>query len=328
MMRKGEYIMKIKSGSFCQRICYIIAFIVILLNNSKVYAQTEPMYSQYMYNMLGVNPAYAGNREALSMNFFQRNQWNGIKGAPKTTSFSLDQSVKEGKIGWGVQVYDDRLGVEAATGFNGMLSTRIQVSEKGILSGGLSFGLMNYRINLNDVQNRNNPNDPSFISINNPSSWTPSLGMGIYYNTDRFYASISTPSILKSRLASYQDFVSSLEKTNAFHLFANTGYVFDINEDLKLKPSTMVKMVSGAPIEADINLNVWMKDIIGLGGSYRTGDAFVGMVELQASPNLRIGYAYDVPFNPLKYFTRGSNELMLRFEFGNYKTKIKSTRYF
>jgi type IX secretion system PorP/SprF family membrane protein len=320
--------MKYKKINIFLRLITTIYIVVILLVSQQVHAQTEPMYSQYMYNMLGVNPAYAGNREALSMNFFQRNQWNGIKGAPKTTSFSLDQSVKEGKIGWGVQVYDDRLGVEAATGFNGMLSTRIQVSEKGILSGGLSFGLMNYRINLNDVQNRNNPNDPSFISINNPSSWTPSLGMGIYYNTDRFYASISTPSILKSRLASYQDFVSSLEKTNAFHLFANTGYVFDINEDLKLKPSTMVKMVSGAPIEADINLNVWMKDIIGLGGSYRTGDAFVGMVELQASPNLRIGYAYDVPFNPLKYFTRGSNELMLRFEFGNYKTKIKSTRYF
>ena len=327
-MYKGQYILPIKSSNIYLKRLFVIAFCVIGLCNTNVFAQTEPMYSQYMYNMLGVNPAYAGNREALSMNFFQRNQWNGIKGAPKTTSFSLDQSVKEGKIGWGVQVYDDRLGVEAATGFNGMLSTRIQVSEKGILSGGLSFGLMNYRISLNDVQNRNNPNDPSFISINNPSSWTPSLGMGIYYNTDRFYASISTPSILKSRLASYQDFVSSLEKTNAFHLFANTGYVFDVNEDLKLKPSTMVKMVSGAPIEADINLNVWMKDIIGLGGSYRTGDAFVGMVELQASPNLRIGYAYDVPFNPLKYFTRGSNELMLRFEFGNYKTKIKSTRYF
>ena len=302
--------------------------VIILLVFQKVHAQTEPMYSQYMYNMLGVNPAYAGNREALSLNFFQRNQWLGIKGAPKTTSVSIDQSIKDGKIGWGMQVYDDRLGVEAATGFNGMLSTRIQVSKKGILSGGLSFGMMNYRINLNDVNNRNNTNDPSFISSQNPSSWKPSLGMGVYYNTDRFYASVSTPSILKSRLASYQDFVSSIDKTNGFHLFANTGYVFDINDELKLKPSTMVKMVSGAPVEADINLNVWIKDILGLGGSYRTGDAFVGMAELQATSNLRIGYAYDVPFNPLKYFTRGSNELMLRYEFGNNKTKIKSTRYF
>jgi type IX secretion system PorP/SprF family membrane protein len=327
-MYKGEYKMHIKSANIYLKVLYVIALCVIGLFNSKLFAQTEPMYSQYMYNMLGVNPAYAGNREALSLNFFQRNQWVGIKGAPKTTSISMDQSIKDGKLGWGIQVYDDRLGVEAASGLNGMLSTRIQVSEKGILSGGLSFGMMNYRINLNDVNNRNNPNDPSFISIDNPSKWNPSLGMGIYYNTDRFYAGLATPSILKARLASYENMITSIQTSNAFHLFANAGYVFDINEDVKLKPSTMIKMVSGAPIETDINLNVWLKDLLGFGASYRTGDAFVGMVELQATSNLRFGYAYDLPFNPLKYFTRGSNELMLRYEFGNNKTKIKSTRYF
>jgi type IX secretion system PorP/SprF family membrane protein len=327
-MYKAEYKMPIKSANIYLKMLFVIAFCVIGFCNARLFAQTEPMYSQYMYNMLGVNPAYAGNREALSLNFFQRNQWVGIKGAPKTTSISMDQSIKEGKLGWGLQVYDDRLGVESATGFNGMLSTRVQISEKGILSGGLSFGMMNYRINLNDVNNRNNPNDPSFISTDNPSKWNPSLGMGIYYNTDRFYAGMSTPSILKARLASYENINTSIQKSDAFHLFANAGYVFDINEDIKLKPSTMVKMVSGAPIETDINLNVWLKDVLGFGASYRTGDAFVGMVELQANSNLRFGYAYDMPFNPLKYFTKGSHELMLRYEFGNYKTKIKSTRYF
>lgn len=306
----------------------LIFLSIMAISFHQAKAQTEPMYSQYMYNMLGVNPAYAGNREALSLNFFQRNQWVGIKGAPKTTSLSIDQSIKDGKMGWGIQVYDDRLGVEAASGFNGMLSTRIRVSEKGILSGGLSFGLMNYRINLNDVNNRNNPNDPSFIVTDNPSKWNPSMGMGIYYNTDRFYASVSTPSVLKSRLASYENFNTSIQKSDAFHLFANTGYVFDINEDVKLKPSTMIKMVSGAPIEADLNMNLWLKDLLGIGGSYRTGDAFVGMIELQATQQIRFGYAYDMPFNPLKYFTKGSHELMLRYEFGNFKTKIKSTRYF
>jgi type IX secretion system PorP/SprF family membrane protein len=327
-MYKGEYKMHIKSANIYLKVLFVIALCVIGLFNSKLFAQTEPMYSQYMYNMLGVNPAYAGNREALSLNFFQRNQWVGIKGAPKTTSISMDQSIKDGKLGWGIQVYDDRLGVEAASGLNGMLSTRIQVSEKGILSGGLSFGMMNYRINLNDVNNRNNPNDPSFVSIDNPSKWNPSLGMGIYYNTDRFYAGLATPSILKARLASYENMITSIQTSNAFHLFANAGYVFDINEDVKLKPSTMIKMVSGAPIETDINLNVWLKDLLGFGASYRTGDAFVGMVELQATSNLRFGYAYDMPFNPLKYFTKGSHELMLRYEIGNFKTKIKSTRYF
>ena len=327
-MYKAEYKMLIKSANIYLKMLYVTVLCFIGLFNSKLFAQTEPMYSQYMYNMLGVNPAYAGNREALSLNFFQRNQWVGIKGAPKTTSISMDQSIKDGKLGWGIQVYDDRLGVEAASGLNGMLSTRIQVSEKGILSGGLSLGMMNYRINLNDVNNRNNPNDPSFISIDNPSKWNPSLGMGIYYNTDRFYAGLATPSILKARLASYENMITSIQTSNAFHLFANAGYVFDINEDVKLKPSTMVKMVSGAPIETDINLNVWLKDLLGFGASYRTGDAFVGMVELQATSNLRFGYAYDMPFNPLKYFTKGSHELILRYEIGNFKTKIKSTRYF
>jgi type IX secretion system PorP/SprF family membrane protein len=327
-MYKGAYIIPMKYSNIYLKRLFVIAFCVIGLCNTNVFAQTEPMYSQYMYNMLGVNPAYAGNREALSLNFFQRNQWVGIKGAPKTTSISMDQSIKDGKIGWGLQVYDDRLGVEAATGFNGMLSTRIKVSDKGVLSGGLSFGLMNYQINLNDVNNRNNPNDPSFISTDKPSTWNRSLGMGIYYNTDRFYAGVSTPSILKSRLATYKNLNTSIQKSDDFHLFANAGYVFDINEDVKLKPSTMVKMVSGAPIQADINMNIWLKDILGFGASYRTGDAFVGMVELQATSNLRFGYAYDMPFNPLKYFTKGSHELMLRYEIGNFKTKIKSTRYF
>ena len=315
-----------KSSNIYLKRLFVIAFCVIGLCNTNVFAQTEPMYSQYMYNMLGVNPAYAGNREALSLNFFQRNQWLGIKGAPKTTSLSMDQSIKDGKMGWGLQVYDDELGIEAATGFNGMLSTRIKVSEKGILSGGLSFGMMNYRNNLIDVNNRNDPNDQSFIRTDN--QWNPSIGMGVYYNTDRFYAGVSTPNILKSRLASYENMNTSIQKSDDFHLFANAGYVFDLNEEVKLKPSTMVKMVSGAPIQADINMNIWLKDILGFGGSYRTGDAFVGMVELQATSNLRFGYAYDMPFNPLKYFTKGSHELMLRYEIGNFKTKIKSTRYF
>jgi type IX secretion system PorP/SprF family membrane protein len=307
---------------------FYIILLVACFTNTRAFSQTEPMYSQYMYNMLGVNPAYAGNRETTSFNFFQRNQWIGLKGAPKTTSISIDKAAKEGKVGLGFQAYDDRLGVESATGFNAILSSRVKVSEKGILSGGISFGLMNYRINLNDVMNRYTPTDPSFISSAKPSQWNPSVGMGVYYNTDKFYLGLSTPSILRSRLAKYENFVSGVQKMDDFHLFATAGYVYEINEEVKLKPSTMIKMVSGAPIEADLNLNVWLKDMLGIGGSYRTGDAFVGMVEIQATENLRFGYAYDMPFSPLKYFAKGSHELMIRYEIGNFKTKIKSTRYF
>ena len=299
---------------------------VMLFAYQKSIAQTEPMYSQYMFNMLGVNPAYAGSREASSFNFFQRSQWIGLQGAPQTTSFSFDQSILNKRAGWGIQFYDDKIGVEKADGINIMGSTKIQVSENGILSGGLSFGLMNYRIDLMNVTGRFTPNDPAFYS--NLNKWTPSLGLGIYYNTDDFYAGVSIPNILKSRLTAFDLIRSGLQKVNQKHIFLTTGIVIPINEDLKLKPSTMIKIVEGAPIEADFNTNIWLRDIIGLGVSYRTGDAVIGMAEIQANQNLRFGYAYDMTISPLKFYNNGSHEIMIRYEIGNFKTKIKSTRYF
>jgi type IX secretion system PorP/SprF family membrane protein len=306
----------------------VIIFIVLSYASfEKVLAQTEPMYSQYMYNMLGVNPAYAGSREVLGLNFFQRNQWSGLRGAPKTTSLNLDQSISEGKIGLGIQMFSDQLGVEEASGINGFLSSRIKVSENGILSAGLSLGFMNYQFNSLDVLNRIRTDDNVFVTVI-PSQWNPSVGFGLYYNTDQFYMGISSPSLLKSRLAKYENFASGIQKTDDFHLFTTMGYVIKINEEVNLKPSTMIKMVSGAPIEFDLNTNVWLRDILGLGVSYRTGDAVIGMAEIQASPNLRFGYAYDMPFSPLKAYTRGSHEIMIRYEWGNNKSKIKSNRYF
>ena len=310
-------------GKICSIVCLVI--VGISFSNTAT-AQTEPMYSQYMYNMLGVNPAYAGNREATSLNFFQRRQWVGIAGAPQTTSVSLDGASSDNKFGWGVQLYDDKLGVEKADGANLMLSTHIQVSEKGILSGGLTLGLMNYRIDLMNVQGRFTPSDPAFYA--NFNKWLPDVGLGIYYNTDKFYAGLSVPNVLKSRLSAFDVMNSGIQKVNSTHLFFTTGYVFSVNDEVKIKPSTMIKAVSGAPIEADLNTNVWLKDVIGLGFSYRTGDAMVGMAEAQINENLRVGYAYDMTISPLKYYNNGSHEMMVRYEFGNNKSKVKSTRYF
>jgi type IX secretion system PorP/SprF family membrane protein len=307
---------------------FVFSFLILntLLISNKVFAQTEPMYSQYMYNMLGVNPAYAGNREATSVNFFQRRQWVGMAGSPQTTSVSVDGAAKDNKIGWGVQLYDDKLGVEKADGANLMLSSHVRVSEKGILSGGLSVGLMNYRIDLMNVQGRFTPSDPAFYA--NFNKWLPAVGLGIYYHTEKFYAGFSVPNVLKSRLSAFDVMKSGIQKVNSTHMFLTTGYVFNVNEEVKIKPSTMIKAVSGAPIEADINTNIWLKDIIGLGFSYRTGDAMIVMAEAQINENLRVGYAYDMTISPLKYYNNGSHEMMLRYEFGKNKSKVKSTRYF
>lgn len=308
-----------------KKVTYILFVTLILLSNELI-AQTEPMYSQYMFNMLGVNPAFAGKRDATSLNFFQRRQWLGLSGAPQTTSISLDGITNENKIGWGVQFYDDKLGVEKADGTNFMMSTHVQVTEEGILSGGLSFGLMNYRIDLMNVKGRFTASDPAFYA--NFNKWLPNVGLGLYYSTDNFYAGISIPNVLKSRLSAFDVMNSGLQKVNNTHLFFNTGYLFDINDDIKLKPSMMIKAVGGAPIQADYNANIWLKEIIGLGYSYRTDDAMIVMAEAQINENLRIGYGYDMTISPLKYYNNGSHELMIRYEFNNLKSKVKSMRYF
>jgi len=301
----------------------MVLFIVFAIN--KIQAQTEPMYSQYMYNMMAINPAYAGNREVLGVSTFYRNQWTGLPGAPQTKSASIDGSVSDNRVGLGMQMYDDELGVEKATGFNAMVSARVHLSTNGILSGGLSFGMMDYRADLTQVPNRFTPNDPAFSQ--NFSQWMAMMGAGIFYNTDKFYVGLSTPNILPSRISALDKITSGIENVNDYHFFVNTGIVMDVSPNVKIKPSMMLKVVSGAPIEADINCNVWLKDIVGFGMSYRTGDAVVGMLELQASKAFRIGYAYDITTSSMGAYNQGTHELFLRMEFGNDHI-IKSTRYF
>lgn len=303
-----------------------LLFVCLPVCIGKVNAQTEAMYSQYMFNMMTVNPAYAGSREVLSANFLYRKQWVGLDGAPKTTAVSIDGTISDKKVGLGVQLYDDRIGAEKVTGLKLSVSTRIRVSENGILSGGLTAGMMNYQVNLTAVPNRFTPSDPAFGQ--NLNKWQPSVGMGLYYATDKFYAGFSMPNVIHTRLNELEMISSGIPKVNDQHYFLTSGFVATLSEDVKLKPSVMMKVVSGAPVQIDFNTNLWLKDMIGLGVSYRTGDAYVGMLELQANRQFRIGYAYDVTVSRLKGYNQGSHEIYLRMEFGSDKSSIKSTRYF
>ena len=165
-------------------------------------------------------------------------------------------------------------------------------------------------------------------SAANLNEWMPNLGLGLFYNTENYYAGVSVPNILRSRLSAFDVMHSGIQKANNFHLFVTSGYVFKINDDLHIKPSTMIKLVEGAPVQVDLNTNVWLKNMFGLGMSYRTNDAVIAMFEIQASSNLKFGYAYDKTISPLKYYNNGSHEIMLRYEWGTIKAKVKSARYF
>ena len=301
-----------------------ILTMAVSLHSSQLRAQTEPMYSQYMFNMLNINPAYAGSRSVPGMTSLFRKQWVGIPGAPQTSSISLDMPLNEDKAGLAIQLLDDRLGVERTTGAQLNYAYRIKVSEKGILAMGLRVGLLNYRANYSEV-NTLAPNDPAFYQ--NVSGFLPAAGAGFYYMTDQFYAGVSVPSLLQTKLNAQQQ-ADVASKVNNLHFFATMGGVFKISDDLKLKPSVLMKTVSGAPIEFDFNSNLWLQDKIAFGLSYRTGDAIVGMVEWQLNDQLRFGYDYDYTISKLNPYNQGTHEIMLRYEFGSSRTSYISPRYF
>ncbi|UYQ94639.1 type IX secretion system membrane protein PorP/SprF [Chitinophaga horti] len=291
-------------------------------------AQQDAMYTQYMFNTMAINPGYAGSRGNLSATAMYRRQWIGVEGAPETQTVSLDMATRDRKIGLGLQAFNDKIGITKSTGFYMTYAYRINfkddVSSLGI---GLQGGFTNFRANLAKVDLIDQNGDPAFMQ--NVNAMMPSFGAGLYYNNDRFYAGFSIPNIVRTYLRKEQYLYQTDVVAHRFmHLFFMTGYVFDLGEDYKLKPSLLVKAVSGAPIEADINANLWIKDIVSVGASYRTGDAIAGLLELQLGSQFRLGYAYDHSISKLVKYNQGTHEIMLRFEFGWERGEILSPRYF
>lgn len=287
-------------------------------------AQQEAMYSQYMFNMMAVNPAYAGSREVLSITGLSRAQWVGLEGAPVSNTLSIDMPVKAKKIGLGLQVFSDKIGITSNSGFYGSYAYRIKF-DKSTLSFGLQGGMVNYSAEYTRVRLTSTPNVASDKAFQeNISVVIPSAGAGVYLSDDNYYIGASLPNLFNTQITS-----NTQVKVNKYdHLFLMAGYVVNLSSDFKLKPSGLLKVVSGAPIQADFNVNFWMYDILSLGISYRTGDAAVAMVEIQASQNFRVGYAFDQSVSALRHYNSGSHELMMRYEFGYSKDKIITPRYF
>lgn len=298
-----------------------------LIAADSAYGQQDAMYTQYMFNMQAVNPAYTGSRGIISATAMYRNQWVGVDGAPKTETVSFEMATRNKKMGLGLQAFNDKIGIVRTTGAYATYAYRINFPEnESSLAIGLQGGVSNYKADLTKVDLVDG-GDPAFMQ--NINTLMPSFGAGIYYNTDRFYAGFSIPNLVRSYLRKDQYLYSTeVIARRYFHMFFITGYVFDLDENLKLKPSVLVKAVRGAPVEADINLNLWIKEIVGIGASYRTGDAVAGLLEVQISNQLRLGYAYDHSISKLVKYNQGTHELMLRFDFGWDKGQILSPRYF
>lgn len=297
---------------------------ILSLFGGKVKAQQEPMYSQYMFNLLNVNPAYAGTRMVDNITALYRQQWVGINKAPRTGTISWDRRADGSNMGYGMQLYNDRLGIENTTGFQAFYSYGIPF-ENSTLSFGVSGGILNYRAALTESE-LYDPNDPLFQEDVN--GWLPTAGFGILYYGDNWYLSLSVPALLKTKIDNplYKG-ITGLGADN--HYFFSGGYVFPMTETFKLKPSFMVQAVRGASLSYDLNVNGWFDDVLSAGLSYRINDAIVGMVELQVTPQIRIGYAYDYTISKLSSYNHGTHELMLRYEFSKTQgERIYSPRYY
>lgn len=307
-----------------KKIFTILLLTVFLTNQLK--AQQDPMYSQYMFNMLAINPAYAGNHEVFGATALFRQQWVGVPGAPRTFTFGFDVPDNKRGFGYGAQIIGDQIGIQKTNAFTGSFSYRMHVfSENDELSLGLQGSMSNYTANYNSVD-LIQPYDPSFVGLV-INTWTPNIGAGIFYHTKDFYFGISAPTILSQPM---QTGINNLGRSaQSFfsipHTYATTGLVLHLSDVVDFKPSAMLKVVEGSPIEYDLNAQLYLYDLISFGASYRSNAAIVGMAGLQLTPNWRIGYAFDKDITSFKAFNTGTHEIMLGFAL-NRSTRVANPR--
>ncbi|MEN9639321.1 MAG: hypothetical protein RLZZ262_1189 [Bacteroidota bacterium] len=305
----------------------IIAVVLtsMLFSTDVIWSQNDPMFTQYMFNELYINPAYAGSRENISVTGLIREQWVGLDGAPSTQTLSAHAPVFGKRVGVGLTFLNETIGVSKRTGFNLNGSYRIPM-DANVLSFGLQLGMNSISENLLDL---GLANDNQF-QLNTGRQLAPNFGFGTYYLAPKWYVGLSIPRMLQNRLDVTSGTGDVQNKLNVkdWHYFLTAGSIHTLSSDLKLRPAIMLKAVNGAPMELDLSANLLMREFIWAGLAYRTGDAMSLLLGAQLTKQLRLGYSYDLSTSELKDFNSGSHEIMLGYDFSFDKNKIISPRYF
>ena len=287
----------------------------------EVCSQQDSQYTQYIYNTMSVNSAYTGQRDVLSYSGLYRTQWVGIDGAPKTLTFGIHSPLKNENLGMGISIVSDQLGPIREDYINLNFSYTIRLNRSTELSFGLKGGLHN----LSSDFSRGNSFQNTDVAFNeNISLFSPTIGAGLYLHSTRGYLGLSAPNFLITE--HYNNYKESLA-SERLHLFLIGGYVFNIDNDIKLKPAFLIKAVSGAPLIADLSINAMFNNRFVFGLAYRWDDSLSGLTGLQVNKTLFIGYAYDYNTSIGNKYTGGTHEVMLRFELLQIN-KILSPRFF
>ena len=307
-----------------------ISLLFLLLSWVCSQAQQDPQYTQYMYNMSVVNPAYTkGERGLLNLGTLYRSQWQNTVGAPNTLTF-FGHSALSDKVEMGVSVVSDRIGDGALKENNLAVDFAyiLKLDDKSNISLGLKGGLTNFESNFNGFRLPEVQDDPAFAENLNNSF--PIVGVGAFYNRGNFYAGVSAPNLLTSKHIENVDGISKFG-SEAVHVFLTSGYVYELSSNLKLKPSTMIKMVKGAPLVFDASLNVLINKRFEVGASYRLDDSVSAMFNMAVLPSVRVGYSYDYTLSNLSTFSAGSHEIFVLFDLdllGLGKGYDKSPRFY
>jgi type IX secretion system PorP/SprF family membrane protein len=300
---------------------YIIA--IALFSCTVGVAQQLPQFTQYMYNTISVNPAYARSREALSIIGLHRSQWVGFDGGPITQTLSIHTPLRNDRVGLGLSFIEDDLGPENFTYVYGDFSYSIPTGIDGKLAFGLKAGFTQYSLDANFRETEGF--DPQINGIED--RWTPNLGLGLYWSTNRIYAGLSVPRILNTDKNTNEGF----EALDRLSYYFTLGGVIDLNKSIKFKPAGLIKATNGAPLSYDLTANFLFNEKFWLGASYRINKhtaAIGGLADFQISRQLRIGYAYEKPISDIASYTTGTHEILLIYEFKFLSSKLKSPRYF
>lgn len=285
-------------------------------------AQQDAQYTQYMYNTINVNPAYAGSRGVMSIFGLYRTQWVGLDGAPKTGAFSINSPIENSNLGVGLSFVNDKIGPTVENTISADLSYTIQTSESYKLSFGVKGTANLFNLDVTKL-NPVNAGDPLLQNLSN--NFSPNVGAGIYFHSDKSYLGLSVPNFFETKRYDDNDIAVYKERMNLYFI---GGYVFDLSPNLKFKPAFLTKVVEGAPLQLDLSGNFLINEKFVLGAAWRWSAAASLMAGFQVSDGMYIGYGYDLETTKLRNYNSGSHEIFLRFELFKRQDRIVSPRFF
>ncbi|MEX0274480.1 MAG: type IX secretion system membrane protein PorP/SprF [Flavobacteriaceae bacterium] len=309
---------------------YLLTILFVLLAKSWLLGQQDPQYTNYMYNMSVVNPAYTTNELGL-LNFgaLYRTQWNQVYGAPKTLTFFGHAALSD-KVETGISIISDDIGdgLLKENNFYGDFTYTLSLGLKSKLALGLKAGFTTFNTYFNGLVLPEFQDDTAFGE--NINGTFPNFGIGAFYHRGDFYAGISVPNFLASKHLEDRNGVRRIGGEK-LHSYVLAGYVYEVSHNVKVKPSILGKVAANSPLSLDTSLNVLVNDQIEGGVSYRWGDAISALVNIRVLPSIRIGYAYDYTISDLSDFSSGSHEIFALFDLdllGLRKGYDKSPRFY